>query len=186
MARICVLHICKKHLAKKLPVEDINTHGSEVALWMLRLLFKFNDMSCLICIHNTKTACFLHRNFDNGNRCICVVLFMIFEHLVVIHLIDVVSREDQQIVWGVCIYKVNILGNSVSCSSVYIKVRISFLTWWKYINSTVLRIKSPSSSCCCIAVQKYGFVLCQNTYNVNSAVCAVTKWEINNAVFSAI
>ena len=35
-------------------------------------------------------------------------------------------------------------------------------------------------------VQKYGFVLCQNTYNVNSAVCAVTKWEINNAVFSAI
>ena len=186
MARICILHICEKHFTKKFPIEDINTHRSEVTLWMFWFLFKFNNMSCFICIHNTKTACFLHRNFDNGNRCICVVLLVILKHLVIIHLIDVVSREDQQIVWGVCIYKVNILGNSISSSSVYIKVCISFLTRWEHINATVLRIKSPSSSCCCIAVQKYGFVLCQNTYNVNSAVCAVTKWEINNAVFSAI
>ena len=63
---------------------------------MLRLLLKFHDLACLrIGIHDTEAAGFPHGNLDNRNRSIRVVLSVAFQHLRVIHLIDVVRTEEQ-------------------------------------------------------------------------------------------
>ena len=92
MTGLLVLHVCHQHLPQQLPIEDIDTHGSEIALGMLRLLLKFHDLACLrIGIHDTEAAGFPHGNLDNRNRSIRVVLSVAFQHLRVIHLIDVVT-----------------------------------------------------------------------------------------------
>ena len=67
MVGIRVLHICKKQLAKKLPVKNIDTHRGKIALRYRRLLNKLGDTVCLaVSVHNTETAGFLKRNLDNG------------------------------------------------------------------------------------------------------------------------
>ena len=94
MVGIRILHICKKNLAKKLPVENINTHRSKVALRMLWLFFEFNDAAVAICVHDTETACFFHRYFNDCDRCIGIHFLMVIQHFVVIHFINMVTGKN--------------------------------------------------------------------------------------------
>ena len=181
-----ILHISKKHLAKKLPVKDINTHGCKVTLWFLRFFFKFYDTACLICIHNAKTAGFFHWYFNDCNRCISMICFVVLKHFIVIHFVNMISGKNQEILRRIRIDKVDILGDRIGSSSVYIKSCICFLTRRKYVNSTILCIESPSSSCSSIPVEENRFILSEDTDNVNTTICTVAERKVNNTIFSTI
>ena len=154
MVGIRVLHICKKQLAKKLPVKNIDTHRGKIALRYRRLLNKLGDTVCLaVSVHNTETAGFLKRNLDNGDGSIGLSLFMEGKHLVIIHFINVVTGKYQKIFRIILIYKINVLGNRVGCSAIYVESGVCFLTRRKYIYTAVLGIQSPTSAGCNITVQ---------------------------------
>ena len=70
--------------------------------------------------------------------------------------------------------KVDILGNCICSSAVYIQILISFLTRRKNVNTTVFGIKTPAAAGCNITVQLDGFILCKYTYNINATVGTVT------------
>ena len=106
---IRILHIGNQHLAKRFPVEDIDTHRRKIALRVFRLLFEINDTACFVCIHDTKTACFLHRYADDCDGRVGIVCFMLGKHLGIIHFIDMVSGKYKQIFRRICINKINIL-----------------------------------------------------------------------------
>ena len=97
--RIRILHICKKDLAKQFPVKDIDTHRCKIALRVFRFFFEFNDTSVTVCVHDTETACFLHRYFDNSDGSVCIHFLVVIQHLVIIHLVDMVAGENQKIFW---------------------------------------------------------------------------------------
>lgn len=105
--------------------------------------------SAFFCIHDTKTACFFHRNLDNGDGCICMMFFVVIKHLIVVHLVNMVTRKNQQIFRCIGINKVNVLRNSIRSSSVYVQVCICFFPWWQNIYAAVFGIQTPSSSCGC-------------------------------------
>ena len=186
MVGIRILHICQEHLAQKLPVEDIDTHGGKIALRVFRFLFKFYDVSGFICIHDAETACFLHGNFDNGDGGVRLHLLVISKHLCVVHLIDVVSRKDQDILGRILVDKVDVLSDGIGSATVNVEIGIRFLTGRKHENAAFSGIQAPAPACCHITVQKYRFVLGQHAHNVNSAVGAVAQREVNNAVFAAV
>ena len=119
MMGIGIFHICDQYLAQRFPVEDVDTHGSKIALRMLGLFFELDDPVLLIGIHDTETAGFLHRDADNGDRGVGLVCLVEVEHFVVIHLVDVVARKDQQILGIVSVDKVDILGNGIGCATVH-------------------------------------------------------------------
>ena len=109
MAGIRVLHIGKKRFAKQFPVEDIDTHGSKIALRVFRLLFKFYDASCFIGVHDTESARFFHRNF---NDCDCRVGFTLFvecEHPCIVHFVNMVAGENKKIFRRIRVDKVYVL-----------------------------------------------------------------------------
>jgi len=94
VVRIRIFHICKEHLTEKLPVKDINTHRSKVALWMFRFFFEFNDASSPVRIHDTEAAGFLHRYFNDCNGSICIHFFVVIQHFIIIHFINMVTGEN--------------------------------------------------------------------------------------------
>ena len=96
MIRIGILHIRNQELAKLLPVEDIDTHGSQIALGLFRFFLKFVDHAVFIGIHDTEAAGFPHGHFDHGDGSIRLVFFMVVQHLGIIHLIDVVSGKRSE------------------------------------------------------------------------------------------
>ena len=65
-----------------------------------------------------------------------------------------VTGQNQKIIRIIGIDKINVLRDRIRRTSVYIQVGIRFLTRRQYENTAVLRIKTPATSRCCIAVQE--------------------------------
>ena len=173
MAGIRILDIGHQHLAEEFPGEDIDTHGCKVALRMLRFLFEFYDTSGFISVHDTETACFFHRNSDNCDGCICLCFFVGCKHLVIVHFINMVTGKNENVFRIKFINEINILGDCICSSAIYIQILICFLTWRKNVNTAVFSIKTPASAGCHITVQLDRFILCKYTYNINATVGTV-------------
>ena len=58
---------------------------------MLGLLLEVNDVSVVIGYHDAETGSFLHGNVQNGDGSSSVLFLVIAEHLVIVHLVDVVA-----------------------------------------------------------------------------------------------
>ena len=48
MAGVRIFHVGRQHLAEQLPVEDVDAHGSQIALGLGRLLLEFHDAALLV------------------------------------------------------------------------------------------------------------------------------------------
>ena len=127
MIRLRILHVTDQQLAQILPVENIDSHGSKIALRVLRLLFKLYDIACLIRIHDPEAARFLDRHRTDRDRRVRSLINVRLQHLVIVHLIDVVAGQDQKIFRIILVNKINILGNRISSAAVDIQSRIRFL-----------------------------------------------------------
>src|SRR5699024_7524562 len=103
-------------LAQLAPSEDINTHGSLVALGNLRLLVEFINGAVLIGVQDAETGSFGHGNFDDSDGAGSVLFFMSCQHLGIVHLIDVVTGKNHDIFGVIPVDKTDILIDSV-CSA---------------------------------------------------------------------
>ena len=174
MVGIRILDISHQHLAEKFPCKDIDTHRCKIALRMFRFLFEFYDTACFVSVHDTETACLFHWNFNNCDSSVCFCLFVSCEHLVIVHLVNMVTGKNENIFRIKFVDKVNVLGNCICSSTIYIQILISFLTWRKNVNTALFGIETPTAAGCYIAVQLDRFILCKYTYNINATVGTVT------------
>ena len=185
MARFRILHIRDQSLPQCLPGEDVDAHGCEIALRFLRLLLEFHDLAALIRIHDAKTAGFLPRYRTNRNCQLGFLFLMELEHRIIVHFINVIARQYQQIIRTVGVNEINILGNGICSSAIDIEAFIGFFAGRQHEHATVLGIKTPASARCDVAVKKHGLILRQDTNYVDPAVRTVTEREIHDAVLAA-
>ena len=85
-----VLHLNQGFL-KHRPAEYVDTHGCKVASRHWGLLFKFHDTVGLVRNQDAETACFFNGYRHGSNGDICVIGFVIVQHYLIIHLIDMVA-----------------------------------------------------------------------------------------------
>ena len=78
-------------LFERLPAEYVDSHGSQVAARMRRLLLELGDTVILIGDHDTEAACLFDRHRHTGNGHICLICLMIIKHHFVIHLVNMIS-----------------------------------------------------------------------------------------------
>ena len=153
---------------------------------MCGLLFEVDDLVVLIGDHDAETGCFFHGDGHDcdgsGSACLLVAV----EHLVVVHLVDVVTGEDKQIFRIIRIDEIDVLCDCVSGAAIDIQSCVCFLTGSQNEYAAVFGIKAPEASLCDIAVQQYGFILGQDTDNVDPTVGTVAEREIDNTVFATV
>ena len=109
LAGVRVILIRDQIRPELLPVEYIYAHGSKVALGLLWLLFKLGDISVLADAHYAKSRGFLHADLLHGDRARSAMLKMLTEHVGIVHLVDMVAREDEHIIRLKALYKPNVL-----------------------------------------------------------------------------
>ena len=153
MIGIRILRICDQVFAQCLICEDIDAHRRKIALGMCRLLFKFNNHIVLIGIHNTETCCFLKGYFTYSDGCVRIHLLVVCQHLVVIHLVDVVAGQNQHVFRIDVIQEIDVCGNRICCSAIDFKICVVAFPWCQYVNSAVIGIKTPVMISCDIGVQ---------------------------------
>ena len=142
-----------------------------------------NDSVGLIGIHDTEGGSNLHRNgaYSNGNIGLAVNVEL--QHLVVIHLVDVVTGENEHILRIVLIDEADILIDCVGSTLVPLSA-LQTLVGGKYINATVVQVEIPRSTVADVTVQLQGAVLSQYAYGVDVRIGAVRQRKIDDSVFS--
>ena len=113
---------------------------------MGRLLLKLIYLVILIRIHYTEAAGLFHGYADDSYRCVRFTLLMILEHLCIVHFINMVPGEYEQVFRIIVIDKVDILGDGIRSSFIYIKLRISLFPRCNGKYTGVPGIKAPISA----------------------------------------
>ena len=109
---------CIKSFLKGRPAEYVNAHRGQIAAWMLWLLLKLCNTACLISDHDPKSACLFHRYRHTCNGNICLISLMEIQHHLIIHLVNVISGKDQNIVRIVLLHIIHILKDCIGCTCV--------------------------------------------------------------------
>ena len=127
------------------PAENINTHGCKIAAWILRFLLKLGDPTHLIGHHNTKTTCFLHRYRHTGDCHICFICLVKIKHHLIIHLINMVTGQNQDIVRIILFHVIHILIDRIGRSCVPLTA-CTFFIWGKYSYTALVSVKIPRNT----------------------------------------
>ena len=126
---------------------------------MLRFFFKVNYLTVLIGNHNAKTFGFFHRHRHNRNRNFRAVLLMEIQHYLIIHLVDMVARKNQYILWMKALHICDILINRICSSRIPFAVH-TFLIGGKYRNASYISVKVPRNAYSDMGIQAKRLVLC--------------------------
>ena len=172
-------------LAHFAPGEDVNAHGSLVALGLGGLLLKLGDAVVFVRVENAEARRFLPRHFAHGDGQIRAVFDVIAQHRVVIHLIDMVAGEHQHVLRVPLSDERNVLIDGVGRALVPF-AGLAGLVRRQNVNAAVGKVKIPRRAGADVGVQLQRAVLRQHAHHVDARIGAVGERKIDDAVFSAI
>ena len=167
-----------------LAVEDIDTHGSLGAVGLLGLFTELVNGIILIGAHDTEAACLLDRHVDNGDGAIGAHLLMIAEHLGIVHLIDVVTRKNENILCIIAVDKLQILINGIGSAAVPVSAVLT-LIGGEDLHAAVSAVEIPRQTVADVLIEYQGLILRQNADGIDAGIDTVGKGEIDDAVFAA-
>ena len=132
----------KKRFFQYRPVKNVNTHRRQITARLLRFLFKFFNMPLFIGHNNAKAAGFFPRYRHTCDGYIRFSGFMEIQHDFIIHLINMVSSENQYIFRIIAFNILQILENSIRCSRIPVCI-LTALIWWQERNAAIIPIQIP-------------------------------------------
>ena len=113
------------------------------------------------------------------------MLLMVLHHGGVVHLIDMVTGEDDHIVGVVPVDKVDILVNGVGRALVPAALLVVALIRRQNLGTGMGLVQIPGLAVADVFIQLQGLILGQDAHGIDAGVDAVGQRKINNAVFAA-
>ena len=113
---------CEKRFSEHRPAENVNSHRCKVAARILRLLFKLLDLPAVIRNHDSETARLFHRNRHRRDGNIRFVRLVVIQHHFIIHLVDMVARQNQHIIRIIRLHIIHILIDRIRRSRIPLAV----------------------------------------------------------------
>ena len=184
MRRFGISGVVTQHLAEHFGIEDVDTHRTEVAPGQRRLLFKTDDAAVLVGLHDAKARRFIRRHFQRPNRHIGALLLMEGDHIVVVHLVDMIAAEDDDVVRLVMAEEIEIQLNGAG------RARVDFHAFARagirlqQPHPAVQPIQIPRRAGANVIVQRARPVLRQNAHRRDARVGAVGQHEVDDAILS--
>ena len=151
---------------------------------MSRLLLEVDDAVRLIRDHDAEAAGFFHGNGHDGDSDICFVGFVIVQHDLIVHLVDMVAGKNEDIVRIVSINEFNVLEDGV-CGTAVPVASLRALIGSQQSYTADIAVQIPRNTDTDMRVQAQRLVLCKNTDRVDTGIDAVAQRKVNNAVLSA-
>ena len=152
---------------------------------MLRFLFQLGYRAVVVDEHQTEARSLLPRNFEGSDGAVGVLLFVIGEHLGVVHFIDVVAGENKNIFGRIAVDEVDVLiygvrGVLVPLGALYL------LIGGKDMHAAVLSVEIPRLTVADIVVELKRLILREHADGVYAGVDAVRQRKIDYPVLAAV
>ena len=166
------------------PVEDVNAHGSQVAFRFGRFFLELGDAHVFVGYHDAEAAGFIPGDADRADSGLGVMFLVEIEHLVVVHGIDVVAGQDEDVIVADHFHEVQVLIDGIGRAAIPVGAAVA-LIWRQDIGPALGRVEVPRTAVADIPVQFQRLVLGQDTDRIDAGIAAVTQGEVDDAVFSA-
>ena len=180
-----VFRVRHQILAQLLPRKDVHAHAGLVALGMGGLFLKFGNAVVLVGVHDAEAAGFVPRNLADGNGAVGVVLDVELQHLVIVHLVNVVAAEDQYVIRVELLDELDVLVDGVGRAGIPFAGLAGHIGG-QHIDTAVSKVQIPRGAAADIGVQQKRTVLGQHAHHVDAAVGAVAQRKVDDAVFAAV
>ena len=110
---------------------------------------------------------------------------MVLHHCIVVHLVDVVTGQDQHVIGIILLDEGHVLVDGVGGAAVPVAA-LDGLVGGQNEHAAVGQVQIPRSAGADVAVQLQGHILGQHAHGINTAVGAVGQREVDDAVLAAI
>ena len=167
-----------------IPVEDVDTHGSQVGLRVLRLLLELADLVVLVGDHQSEAGSLIPGHFHNSDGELGVLFLMETQEVGVILLANLVAGQDDDVLGIITINEGNVLIDSVGCALVPVRAG-SLLIRRQNMDAAMQTVQVPGLAIADILVQDEGLILGKDTDGINVGVNAVGQREIDDTIFTA-
>ena len=140
-----------------------------------------NLFTVLFEVEDTETACLFYGHVAHCDSAIGVILFVLFEHIVIIHLIDVVTAQNHDVIGVIVIDKVYVLINCV-CRTLVPFARLCAHIRRQNVDTATESVKIPRLTVAYVLVQFKRTILSKHAYRVDTAVDAIGKRKVDDAI----
>ena len=179
-----VLLVLDEELFQHAPLEDVDAHGCVRALRMLRLLLEFVDGAVLAGIHDTEAAGLCQWDRAHGDGAVGLHLLVVAQHGGIVHFIDVVAGEDDDIVRIIALDEGDVLIDRVRGAL----VPLGFLTLGigrQDLHAAVAAVQAPRLAVADVLIELERLILRQHADGVNAGIHAVGERKIDDAILTA-
>ena len=167
-----ILVVGDQVFAQHLPGEDVNPHRGQIALGLLGLFLKFNDAVVRVDVHDAERRGDLPRHGADGDGAVGLGVDVRAEHLVVVHLIDVIARKNQNIVRVVLLDEADVLVDGV-CRAAVPLAALGRHVRWQHEHAAVVQVEVPRLAGADVAVEFERPVLRQHADGIDLRIRAV-------------
>ena len=148
------------------------------------LLFKFLDPAVLIHTEYTKPLNLCRIFTSSAYHCnICPLCNMIFQHFIVIHLIDTITGRNYHIGLMAAFQELEILIDCI-CSALIPEAVFLGNRRCEYKKSSLFSAKIPPFGRTQMLIQRSGIVLCQHCHFLNMRARHIAQRKINTSIAS--
>ncbi len=159
--------ICKQSLLQCFPIKYVNAHRSKITSGIRRLLLEIDNFAVLVRNHDAETFRLFHRHRHNGNRYFRSVLFMEIQHHFIIHLINMVARQNQNVFRIKAFHIIHILIDCIGSPRIPFAVR-ALLIRRQYRYTADIPVKIPRDTDSDMRIEPQRLVLGQYTNGINT------------------
>ena len=164
-------------------VEDIDAHRRFGRIGVFRLFGELVDLPIVMRGQNAEAACLLQRHLQHRDGAVCVLLFVIAQHVRIVHAVDVVAREDDDVFGVILVDERHVLIDGVCRALVPVGFFLT-LVGRQDLDAAVGAVEIPRQTVADVVVQHQRLILCQHADRVNAGIDAVGKRKVDDAILA--
>ncbi len=169
---------------QRVGVEDVNAHRRQVAfVAIFRFFVELDDALLFIHLHDAEAVRLFQRHRHDADRQVGALRQVIVDHRAVVHLVDVVSRQNEHVVGAVLANEIQILVDGVRRASVPV-LAAARLVGLQQTHAAATAVEIPGFADADMIVEAVRAILRQHTDRVDAAVDAIADRKIDDAKFS--
>ena len=172
-------------LAQHLPVKDVDAHTGKVALRVGGLFLELVDKAVRPDVHDAEARGLLHRHLNDRDRAGGARLLVRTQHLVIVHFVHMIAREDEHAVGIIHLDEVHVLIDGVGRAGKPRPALPRALIRGQDVHAAVDAVEVPCLAAADVAVEQQGLVLREYADGVDAGVGAVGQREVDDAVLAA-
>ncbi len=108
------------------------------------------------------------------------------DHAAVVHLVDVVAREHDDVVGREAVDEVDVLVDRIGRASIPASHIPHARVGLEHVDAAGWRVEVPRRTCANVAIEDEGLVLRENAHHPDAGVCAVRKRKVDDAVLATV